>query len=49
MINAISNGGSEEEINSKIDTYNKASQKRQQVDNDIDDFYDRQNDGFGGQ
>lgn len=49
MINAISNDGSEEEINSKIDAYNKASQKRQQVDNDIDDFYDRQNDGFGGQ
>lgn len=49
MIDAVNNGSSEEEINSKIDAYNKASQKRQQVDNDIDDFYDRQNDGFGGQ
>ena len=49
LINAVNNGASQEEINNKMENFNKASQQRQELDNDLDDFYDRQNDGFGGQ
>ena len=39
----------QKDLNEKSENYNKAHAARQQLDDDLDDFYDRQNDGFGGQ
>lgn len=43
------NGGSDEEVQSALQDYENARQARQELDNDLDDFYERQNDGYGGQ
>lgn len=43
------NGGSDEEVQSALQDYENARQVRQELDNDLDDFYERQNDGYGGQ
>ena len=49
LIDIINNGGSEEEIEKAKRNYQKAEQQKKEFENDLDDFYDRQDDGFGGQ
>ena len=49
LIDTISNGGSEEEIEKAKRNYQKAYQQKKELEDDLDDFFDRQDDGFGGQ
>lgn len=51
MLNVLSSGASDEEKQAAMNNYNEASAKRQELDNQLDDFYDNMNDiggGFGG-
>ena len=45
----INNGSSDEEVQQARRNYQNAEKSKQEIDNNIDDFYDRQDDGFGGQ
>ena len=49
LMEVLSNGSSEEEVRNKLEAYENVRKSRQDLDNDLDDFYDRMNDGYGGQ
>lgn len=48
-MDALTNGNSEEEVRNKQENYETARKKRQENDDFLDEFYDRMDDGFGGQ
>lgn len=49
LLETVNNGGSEEEIQQAKINYQKAEQQKKELEDDLDDFFDRQDDGFGGQ
>ena len=49
LMETINNGSSDEEVQQARRNYQNAEKSKQEIDNNIDDFYDRQDDGFGGQ